>query len=134
MKSVKFFAVSLLFATAARAEFCKGASDCQVSNLAEAFAQGAVAGAAAGVSVDLAKQYVLPLLPSFNFSTSLSNDELTGLSKASVAAIGSALLAKCSVKDASTLSAKLAGVIVGAIVGKYAQQFVSAKLAPTKAK
>lgn len=134
MKTLKFFAVSLLFVTAARAEFCKSASDCQVSNLAEAFVQGAAAGALAGVSVDLAKQYVLPLLPSFNFSTGLSNDELTGLSKASVAAIGSTLFAKCSVKDASTLSAKLAGVVVGAIAGSYVQKFVVAKIASATAK
>ena len=125
MKTVKLFAVSLLFATAAQADCCKSASECPVKGNVEAFLEGAAAGAVAGVSVDLVKQYVLPVLPSVNVNTTLSNDQLTGLTKASVAAFGSALVAKLSSGDLVQLGSRLAGVIVGAIGGAYVQQLVA---------
>ncbi len=124
----------------AAAQKCGTQSDnaCPVAGLAESFAQGAAAGSAATITVELLRNYILPDLTKYNLfgNYNVCRDQLTGIAKVFTAALGTKVLAcadKCDSADASSelapcdvanMAARFMGLVAGYCVTSYAQKLV----------
>lgn len=131
MKTLKFLAVSLLFVSVAQAS-CESAQECATAPYTEAFAKGFAYGAGASLTVDALKKYS-PSLDSLNLYTNygICRDQLTGISKVSLALLASAYLGKVKncAGNTGVFASKLAGIAAGYAAAAYASKVATAYFA-----
>jgi hypothetical protein len=143
-KLITILAVSLLMLNAAHGNVeqetcCETTKIAQQSNCSffncectQQFFKGVAAGAAAGLSVEYLRNYILPDMTSWNLygNYGVCRDQLTGEFKVATAALGIAALSKEHYSKFKVMGSQLLGVIVGACAASYATKLLTAPAAP----
>ncbi len=142
-KLVTVLAVSLLFLTTAKVSADETGccstkwtqeSGCYLMNCecTQQFLNGLAAGAAAGMSVELLRKYILPDITSWNLygNFGICRDQLTGEAKVATAALGLAAFNNIDFRTVKKAGSQLLGIIVGACAASYATKLLTKATAP----
>lgn len=141
-KTVAFIALSALYINSVNGQVQQGCctmkkseqETCCLANseCVQEFLKGFAAGAAAGISVELLKNNVLPNLPSLNLykNYGICKDQLAGQGKVATAVLGLAAVSKHYCSKFKSIGAQLVGIIAGACAASYAARILSPAAAP----